>query len=633
MDFGDFYQTTSRRTLRYAYGLTGNLQQAQDVTQEAYTRAWQRWRQVSGYDDAEAWLRVVVTRLVQDWWRHLGVRRRIRLEPMLPLPAPSEDTVLLTTALKQLPPAQRQALALHYLLDLSVAQIAAETGVSEGTVKSWLSRGRAGLADSLREEADAAGLRDAGQIVEVGRRRRRTKAIATATAAGLAVIAVVTLAVAVVRGARHDQPVNPSPSTTVHSLRRLGEPLPGSAGGDVQATIVGGRLFVAVADAHALTVTALDSGTGRQVWQRQVPGRHDSIGGIVASDGFVVVYDATTPDDGNGVISNQMSVLNPDTGELWWQREFADPDGNGEQLGEVSMGSTREVALIGDMESGKLTAVNWRTGTVRWTLPGDGSRTIAEIAQREDGYSGFGDGEYDTTAATSVLRLSPSGELRRYSLANGQWTEGWKSVPYSKSTAYLAYGGRLYLTTDSQLTTFPLWDNGSGPIVSYTANPYAAGTRETHRLWNLTPCGGDAMCLIDGGNPEEERGRNPYELVAIHAGGTVNRVALDWDTFINTTGPYVLPSSGGLFDSALRPIAPQGQRTAWPVPTGTGQVLLVDRRATEQRRWEQTALTLFDPVTARATSLGTIAADASWIATAPGRLAVLTEAGVALYAY
>ncbi|MCP2329092.1 RNA polymerase sigma-70 factor (sigma-E family) [Hamadaea flava] len=633
MDFGDFYQSTSRRTLRYAYGLTGNLQQAQDVTQEAYTRAWQRWRQVSGYDDAEAWLRVVVNRLVQDWWRHLGVRRRIRLEPMLPLPAPSEDTVLLTTALKQLPPAQRQALALHYLLDLSVAQIAAETGVSEGTVKSWLSRGRAGLADSLREEADAAGLRDAGQIAGAGRRRRRTKAIATVTAAGLAVIAVVTLAVAVVRSTRHDQPLNPSPSTTAHTLRRLGEPLPGSRQAAVEATVSGGRFFVAVADAHALTVTALDSATGRRVWQQQVPGRHDSIGGVVASDGFVVVYDAAIADDENGVISNQMNVLDPDTGELWWQREFADPDGNGPGLGEAPMGTAREVALVGEVNSGKLTALNWRTGTVRWTLPGDGSRTIGEVVTREDGYSGFGDSQYDATALTSVLRLSPSGELRRYSLTNGQWTEGWKSVPYSKSTDYLAYGGRLYLRTATQLTTFPLWDNGIGPIVSYTANPVAQGTKETSRLWDLTPCGGDAMCLIDGGNPVEERGRNPYELVAIHAGNTVNRVALDRDTFINTAGPYVLLSSGGLFDSALRQIAPQGQRTAWPVPTGTGQVLLVDRRTTDQGRWEQTALTLFDPVAARATSLGTIAMNPSWLATAPGRLVVETEAGIELYAY
>jgi RNA polymerase sigma-70 factor (ECF subfamily) len=46
-------------------------------------------------------------------------------------------------------PAHRRALVLHYLLDRSVADIAVETGAAQGTVKSWLSRGRAELAAAL----------------------------------------------------------------------------------------------------------------------------------------------------------------------------------------------------------------------------------------------------------------------------------------------------------------------------------------------------------------------------------------------------------------------------------------------------------------------------------------------------
>jgi RNA polymerase sigma-70 factor (ECF subfamily) len=57
--------------------------------------------------------------------------------------------VLLVRALRQLPFAQRRALALHYLCDLSLEQIAAETEASLGTVKSWLSRGRTRLAEIL----------------------------------------------------------------------------------------------------------------------------------------------------------------------------------------------------------------------------------------------------------------------------------------------------------------------------------------------------------------------------------------------------------------------------------------------------------------------------------------------------
>jgi RNA polymerase sigma-70 factor (ECF subfamily) len=151
MDFDAFYRDTSRRLLRYAYGLTGDPGEAQDLVQEAYARAWQRRHRLSGYDDPEAWLRLVVNRLSTDRWRRIGVRRaRAESDPPPPsVPPPSEDVVLLVRAMRTLPDAHRRALALHYLLDRSVGEIAAETGVATGTVKSWLSRGRAGLAAAL----------------------------------------------------------------------------------------------------------------------------------------------------------------------------------------------------------------------------------------------------------------------------------------------------------------------------------------------------------------------------------------------------------------------------------------------------------------------------------------------------
>jgi RNA polymerase sigma-70 factor (ECF subfamily) len=156
--FDEFYRATARRTLRYAYALTGELTSAQDLAQESYVRAWQRWRTVSGYDNPESWLRVVLTRLASDRWRHLAVRRRFHdsARPPGPMQPPGEDTVLLTRALRELPLPQRRALALHYLLDLPISQIAAETGASEGTVKSWLARGRTALAHLLATERTLA---------------------------------------------------------------------------------------------------------------------------------------------------------------------------------------------------------------------------------------------------------------------------------------------------------------------------------------------------------------------------------------------------------------------------------------------------------------------------------------------
>lgn len=151
MDFDAFYRDTSRRLLRYAYGLAGDPVEAQDLVQEAYARAWQRRKHLAGYDDPEAWLRLVVNRLSADRWRRLGVRkqRAAAQAPAPPAPPPSEDVVLLVGAMRTLPPAHRRALALYYLLDRSVTEIAAETGKPTGTVKSWLARGRAGLAAAL----------------------------------------------------------------------------------------------------------------------------------------------------------------------------------------------------------------------------------------------------------------------------------------------------------------------------------------------------------------------------------------------------------------------------------------------------------------------------------------------------
>jgi len=156
--FDEFYRATSHRLLRYGYALTGDVTDAQDLVQEAYVRAWQRWRRLAGYDHTEAWVRLVLTRLATDNWRRRRNRRTAmhRTGPPGDVAAPSEDTVLLAGALRQLPVTQRRAVALHYLYDMSVAEIATETGAAVGTVKSWLFRGRTALAALLDDLAPEA---------------------------------------------------------------------------------------------------------------------------------------------------------------------------------------------------------------------------------------------------------------------------------------------------------------------------------------------------------------------------------------------------------------------------------------------------------------------------------------------
>ena len=150
-DFAAFYDATWRRTVACAYGMTGELTAAEDVAQEAYCQAWRRWRRVRDYEDAGAWVRLVATRTAVSRWRRMRTSLDFLTRSPAPEPAPppSESTVLLVSALRELPEALRRALVLHYLGDLSVADIARIEGCPEGTVKGRLSRGRAALAGVL----------------------------------------------------------------------------------------------------------------------------------------------------------------------------------------------------------------------------------------------------------------------------------------------------------------------------------------------------------------------------------------------------------------------------------------------------------------------------------------------------
>lgn len=152
--FDTFYRASRQRLFDSLYALTGNAAEAQDVVHEAFARAWQRWSTVGEYGDPEAWVRTVARRVAVSRWRRTvsSVRAYRRLGETPPAAAPSEDTVLLVSALRKLPESQRVAIVLHHIAELPVADIARETGVPVGTVKARLSRGRRALAALLTLE-------------------------------------------------------------------------------------------------------------------------------------------------------------------------------------------------------------------------------------------------------------------------------------------------------------------------------------------------------------------------------------------------------------------------------------------------------------------------------------------------
>ncbi len=154
--FDEFYTGTRHRLVTFLYAMTGDRAEAQDAAQEAYVRAWQRWSAVSAYDDPEAWLRTVAYRLCVNHWRKARnrVRAYLRHGTGPDAASPHPDTVALIAALRQLPVGERQAIAMHHLMDLSVADVAAQTGVPVNTVKTRLVRGRRALAGVIHDNEE-----------------------------------------------------------------------------------------------------------------------------------------------------------------------------------------------------------------------------------------------------------------------------------------------------------------------------------------------------------------------------------------------------------------------------------------------------------------------------------------------
>lgn len=160
--FDEFYLGTRANLLRQLTMMTGDPEQAADVLQEAYSRAWQRWGRVSTLADPMGWVRTVAWRVAISQHRRSLVasdrlRRFIAPEAAVDRTPASDEVMDLRAALRLLSPEHRRALVLYEMCGLSIAQVAAETGAAEGTVKSRLARARTALATALGAEYLAGG--------------------------------------------------------------------------------------------------------------------------------------------------------------------------------------------------------------------------------------------------------------------------------------------------------------------------------------------------------------------------------------------------------------------------------------------------------------------------------------------
>ncbi|MDI2126724.1 SigE family RNA polymerase sigma factor [Yinghuangia seranimata] len=155
-EFEEFYAQAAARLTGQLFVMLGDHQEAQDVVQEAFVRGWGRRGQLDREGAPEAWIRTVAWRLAVSRWRRRRrseeAWRRRGAPPHAAGPGP--ETVALVAALRGLPAQQRRTVALHYVCDLTVEQIAAETGLAASTVKTHLVRGRAALSQLMYDPRD-----------------------------------------------------------------------------------------------------------------------------------------------------------------------------------------------------------------------------------------------------------------------------------------------------------------------------------------------------------------------------------------------------------------------------------------------------------------------------------------------
>ena len=151
--FDSFYRGEWRNVVGLAYVLTGDWGVAEDLAQEAFSAAAQKWERVRAMDRPGAWVRRVVANRSVSWFRRRSAEGRAlsRLGNPASDAAPEVDarTAEVWTSVRQLPKRQAQAIALVYFDGMKIEEASRVMGCGRETARTHLKRGRKALANRL----------------------------------------------------------------------------------------------------------------------------------------------------------------------------------------------------------------------------------------------------------------------------------------------------------------------------------------------------------------------------------------------------------------------------------------------------------------------------------------------------
>lgn len=157
-DLETLFRAHYARLVRALAIVSGSQESAADAVQEAFVKAHLHWRRVQRYDDPVGWIRRVAINKLRDEHRRNGRKERA-VEKLQADARPDQldwstgpDAIAL---LAQLPRQQRLAMALFYVENLSILEVAGLLEISEGAVKFHLHQGRERLRGVFAERMEA----------------------------------------------------------------------------------------------------------------------------------------------------------------------------------------------------------------------------------------------------------------------------------------------------------------------------------------------------------------------------------------------------------------------------------------------------------------------------------------------
>jgi RNA polymerase sigma-70 factor (sigma-E family) len=148
-DYVEFVRVRIARLHRIAYRLLGDGDRADDAVQNVLATLYGRWPTLHGVENLDGYVHTMVVRAcLSDWrrsWSRVLLREMPPDRPVEHVDHEVELRLLLRAALRELPEPQRVVLALRFLCDLSVSDVARLLNRPEGTVKSQTAHGLSAL--------------------------------------------------------------------------------------------------------------------------------------------------------------------------------------------------------------------------------------------------------------------------------------------------------------------------------------------------------------------------------------------------------------------------------------------------------------------------------------------------------